>query len=103
MDAAPWRAAADGVTLAVRLTPKGGRDAVEGIGRDGAGRTHLRARVAAPPVDGAANAALVKLIAKALGLPKSTISITAGDAARVKTLRIAGDATEIEARLTRLI
>lgn len=76
--------------LAVRLTPRGGRDAVEGWARDEAGRAYLKVRVAAPPVDGAANAALVRLIAKALGLPARAVQIAAGETARIKQLEIEG-------------
>ena len=74
--------------LIVRLTPRGGRDAIDGWARDGAGRLYLKVRVAAPPVDGAANAALEKLIAKALKRPASTVRIVGGDHARLKQLEI---------------
>jgi uncharacterized protein YggU (UPF0235/DUF167 family) len=50
----------------------------------------LKARVAAPPVEGEANAALVRLIAKALGLPRSAVRIASGETARVKVLEIDG-------------
>ena len=50
----------------------------------------MKARVAAPPVDGAANAALVRLIARALGVPKSGVAVVAGQTARVKTIEIVG-------------
>ena len=50
----------------VRLTPKGGRDAIEGWWRDAAGRSALKARVAAPPEDGKANTALISLVAQTL-------------------------------------
>jgi len=53
--------------------------------------TVLRLRVAAVPDKGKANAAVIALLAKALGLPKSALSITAGDTARLKTLRIDAD------------
>ena len=76
--------------LAVRLTPRGGRDAIEGWARDAAGRAYLKVRVAAPPVDGEANAALVKLIAKALGRPAGAVRIATGDTARIKQLEIDG-------------
>jgi uncharacterized protein (TIGR00251 family) len=78
------------VRLAVRLTPRGGRDAVEGWARDEAGRAYLKVRVAAPPVDGAANAALVRLIAKALKRPLSAVTLASGETARVKQLEIEG-------------
>ena len=83
--------------LIVRLTPRGGRDAVEGWARDEDGRPHLKARVAAPPLDGAANAALERLIAKALKRPRGAVRIVAGEHARLKHLEIEGAA---EADLT---
>jgi len=76
--------------LAVRLTPRGGRDRVEGWARDAAGRAYLKVRVSAPPVDGEANAALVKLIARTLKLPASAVRIAAGDSSRIKQLEIDG-------------
>ena len=74
----------------VRLTPKGGRDAIEGWVRDARGVALLKVRVAAPPTEGAANAALERLIAKALGCPKSAVWIVAGAQGRVKHLEIEG-------------
>jgi uncharacterized protein len=82
---------ADHVRLTVRLTPNGGRAKVEGIEKDAAGTAYLKARVSEPPEKGKANAALVALIAKAFGVPKSRISILSGDTARLKTLRIDAD------------
>lgn len=77
-----------GTLLRVRVTPKGGRDAIDGPGVDAAGLAHLKVRVSAPPEDGAANAAVVKLLAKSLKLPKSSLSIDSGATSRVKILRI---------------
>ncbi|MCC7268761.1 MAG: DUF167 domain-containing protein [Caulobacteraceae bacterium] len=74
--------------LTVRVTPRGGRDAVEGWAKDAAGRAFLKLRVAAPPADGAANAAAVALLAKALKRPKSRIAIVSGETARLKTVEI---------------
>jgi uncharacterized protein YggU (UPF0235/DUF167 family) len=76
--------------LAVRLTPRGGRDGVDGWDRDAAGRAYLKVRVAAAPTNGEANAALTRLIAKALGRPASAVRIAAGATARVKQLEIEG-------------
>ncbi len=90
--ALPWRAGADGIELHVRLTPRGGRDALEGCETRDDGRTVLKARVRAAPEDGKANAALTKLIARALRLPASAVRIVAGETARVKTIEISGDA-----------
>lgn len=86
--------------LAVRLTPRGGRDRIDGWAEDEAGRPVLKVRVAAPPVEGEANAALLRLIAKALGAPKSAVRIVSGDTARVKQLEI--DGLESEALRARL-
>lgn len=86
----------------MRLTPKSSRDAVEGVETAADGRSHLRARVRAVPEKGRANRALVKLMAAALGVPAGTVAIAAGDTARLKTVRIAGDASAIEATLAAL-
>ncbi len=76
--------------LSVRLTPRGGRDAVEGWARDAAGRAHLKVRVSAAPTEGEANAALEALIAKAAGRPRSAVRVVAGQTARLKQLEIDG-------------
>jgi uncharacterized protein (TIGR00251 family) len=86
--------------LAVRLTPRGGRDAIEGFSTDESGRPVLKARVAAPPVEGEANAALIRLIAKAVGVPRGAVRLVSGDTARLKILEIDGvDEAEVRARL----
>ena len=94
---------ADGrLRVRVRLTPRGGRDGIDGFGHDAAGERLLRARVAAPPVDGAANDALVRLLAKALGVPRSAVTIASGETSREKTVEIRGDVVELAARLAAL-
>jgi uncharacterized protein YggU (UPF0235/DUF167 family) len=103
LTALPWHRTATGLRLTVRLTPRGGRDALGGGRLDQAGRAQLLARVAAPPVEGAANAALVRLVAKALSVPKSAVAITAGGTARIKTLEITGDPAILERALKALI
>ena len=102
MSALPWSRTATGLRLIVRLTPRGGRDALGGTRYGEAGRAQLLARVASPPVEGAANAALVKLVAKSLGLPKSAVTLAAGETSRVKTLEIAGDPAALERVLAAL-
>jgi uncharacterized protein YggU (UPF0235/DUF167 family) len=86
-----FRPRADGLDLFVRLTPKSSADKVEGLETTADGHSHLKARVRAVPEKGAANTALEKLIAKALGVPASTVTVSAGGTARLKTLRITGD------------
>lgn len=76
--------------LAVRVTPRSGRDAVDGWSRDEAGRPLLKVRVSAVAAEGAANAAVVALLAKALGRPKSQVRIVRGDTARVKQVEVEG-------------
>jgi uncharacterized protein YggU (UPF0235/DUF167 family) len=80
--------------FAVRVTPKGGRDAVEGWTTDAAGRRLLKVRVAAAAADGAANAAVIALIAKALGVARPGVRIASGQTARVK--RIEAEVTEAD-------
>jgi len=63
------------------------------------GRPALRLRVTAPPVKGAANAALIAYVAHALGLRKSEVRIASGETARLKLLELSGDAASISARL----
>jgi uncharacterized protein len=76
--------------IAVRLTPRGGRDVIEGWATGPDGRSYLKIRVAAPPVEGAANDALVRLVAKSLGLPTRAVRIAGGEHARLKQLEIDG-------------
>jgi uncharacterized protein YggU (UPF0235/DUF167 family) len=76
--------------LAVRVTPRGGRDAVDGWTSDAEGRPLLKVRVAAAAAEGQANAAVVVLIGKALGRPKSAVRLVRGETARVKLLEIDG-------------
>nr|WP_210341795.1 DUF167 family protein [Rhizobium setariae] len=92
----------DHVRLTVRLTPNGGRDAIDGIEDDGSGGTWLKARVSAVPEDGKANKALIALIAKRLGIAKSLVSIVSGETSRKKILRIAGDPEDLLVRIKSL-
>lgn len=86
--------------LAVRVTPKGGRDAIDGWSLDSAGRPLLKLRVSAAAADGAANAAVIIVLAKAVGRPKSALRIVSGDTARVKLIEIEGLSPEdLAARL----
>ncbi|MEF3132656.1 DUF167 domain-containing protein [Rhizobium sp. 268] len=99
----PWSLFDDHVRLAVRLTPNGGRDAIDGIEADGEGETHLKARVTSVPEKGKANKALILLIAQSLRIPKSSISLVSGDTARKKILRIDGDPEDLAKKLETLL
>lgn len=87
----PWSTVDGGLRLALRLTPKAANDRVDGIGQLSDGRSVLLARVRAVPEKGAANKALEKLLAKALGLPARDVSVETGHTARLKTVFIAGE------------
>lgn len=76
--------------LAVRVTPKGGRNGADGWGLDPAGRAFLKLRVSVAPADGEANAAVIALVAKALRIPKSAVRIASGETARLKMLDLDG-------------
>jgi uncharacterized protein len=81
--------------LTVRLTPRSGRDEVSDYRDD-----VLLVRVTAPPVEGAANEALVALLAKALGLPRANVVIAHGHGSRTKVVDVLGlDRDEVLARL----
>ena len=96
----PWRPAPEGgLLLAVRATPRGGRDRIEGIVMDAEGRPALAVRVSVPAEGGKANAAVLRLLARALGLPKSAVRLEAGETARSKRLRLDGDAQSLAERL----
>lgn len=98
----PWVPGAGGLLLTVRLTPKGGRDAIDSVERLADGSTVLKVRVRAAPHEGAANEALVRLLAAELGIRRSGIELIAGASARVKRLQLAGDPGTLAARLEKL-
>ena len=98
----PWTVAADGLALAVRLTPKGGRDSIDGVEQLADGRSVLKARVRAPASEGEANAALVKLIAKTIGVAPREVELVAGATSRVKRLKVAGHGAALAAALEKI-
>ncbi len=98
----PYRLADDHLLLAVRLTPNGGRDALEGVEMTADGQAHLKARVTAVPEKGKANKALVALLSKALKVPKTAISVVSGETARQKILRIDADPEDLKSRIEAL-
>ncbi|HTE87072.1 MAG TPA: DUF167 domain-containing protein [Dehalococcoidia bacterium] len=75
----------DAAQIHVRLTPRGGRDAIAGW-RDG----ELHIRVSAPAIDGRANEALIRLLARALGVARSRVTIVHGERARLKHIAVEG-------------
>ncbi len=79
------------IRFAVRVVPRGGRDAIDGVTDAG----ELRCRVSAAPADGAANKALLRLVADACGVPPSAVILEAGATSRTKRLRVEGVAAEV--------
>ncbi len=98
----PWRRDADGILLSLRVTPNASADRIEGVEDRDDGSAVLRIRVIAVPDRGKANAAVTALLAKGLGIPKSTITLVSGDTARLKTVRLAGDPDALLAALAAL-
>ena len=98
----PWVSHAGGITLAVRLTPKGGRDAIDGVEQLADRRSVLKVRVRAAPSEGEANDALIRLIAKILDVARRDVALTAGHTSRIKRLAISGDGAALAAKLETL-
>jgi uncharacterized protein len=91
MGRGPWALTADGVEVRVRLTPRGVRDALDGIETLADGSVVVKARVRAAPVEGEANAALLACLARTLKVRARDLSIISGETARIKTILIRGD------------
>ena len=98
----PWTPTADGVVVEVRLTPRGGRDAIEGVERRADGRAVLKARVRTAPSDGEANRALCRLIADALDIAPRQVTVVAGVTSRLKRVSVAGEPAALVAALRRM-
>jgi uncharacterized protein (TIGR00251 family) len=95
----PYRRDGDGILLFLRVTPNAGLDRIEGFESRDDGTTVLRVRVRAVPDKGKANAAVIALLGKTLGVPRSSISLVAGETSRHKTLRVDGDADRLAEQL----
>lgn len=89
-----WRRSKEGIVLSIRLTPKSSYDELSGIVTHD-GKAVLKARVRAVPDKGKANAALVKLIAKWLRVPASTVGLASGGKSRLKSIAVSGDTQKL--------
>ncbi len=98
----PWRSRPDGLEVRVRVTPRGGRDALDGVETLSDGRPVLKVRVRAVPEDGAANEGVRRLLARVLGRPVSAVSLEAGATARLKTFLVAGEPGKLASALAEL-
>jgi uncharacterized protein len=94
----PWRLGDGCVIVRVRLTPKSSIEGVAGVGPTPEGAA-FAAKVRAVPAEGEANAALERLVARWLDVPKSTVRVTHGAKSRVKSLTISGETGCLERRL----
>lgn len=98
-EASPFRAVADGVRIAVRLTPRAQAERIQGVATEADGTAVLKVAVAAPPERGRANDALLRLLAKRWRLAKTSLSLVSGAARRRKTLHLAGEPAALLAHL----
>src|SRR5579864_476361 len=95
----PWRSSVRGISVSLRVTPRGGRDAIDGLGRLADGRSVVKVRVRALAEGGEANRAVVRLLAKALGVRQAAVSIASGATSRLKRVEVSGDAITLGRRL----
>ena len=98
----PWTIVSGGIVVTVRLTPKGGRDAIDGIETLADGSVVLKVRVRAVPSEGEANAALGRVLAKALAVPPRDVEIISGHTSRIKRVKISGDAAALTLALEKI-
>jgi uncharacterized protein (TIGR00251 family) len=87
----PWRYSTQGISVALRVTPRGGRDDIDGIETLADGRSVVKIRVRAIAEGGEANRAVTELLAKALGVPKARVRILSGATSRLKQMAVDGD------------
>jgi uncharacterized protein len=98
----PWAPSADGLVVTVRLTPKAGRNSIDGMTRLSDGRAVLRARVSSAPSEGEANSALAHLIAKTLRVAPRDVTVVGGATSRIKRILIKGDVGSVVTALEKI-
>ncbi len=99
----PWRYSTDGISIAVRVTPRGGRDDIDGTERLADGRTVVKLRVRAIADGGEANRAVIELLARALGAPKRNVRLLSGVTSRLKQVAVDGDPRRLGETLQALL
>ena len=87
----PWRYSTEGISVALRVTPRGGSDGIDGVETLANGRAVVKVRVRAIADGGEANRAVAELLAKTLGVPKARVKILSGTTSRLKQVAVAGD------------
>ena len=98
----PWRTSTTGVSIALRVTPRGGRDDIDGIEQLSDGRSVLKVRVRAIADGGEANRAVLVLLAKSLGVSKASVSLLSGATSRLKQIAVEGDPAGLAEALRQL-
>jgi uncharacterized protein (TIGR00251 family) len=91
----PWRYSTQGISIALRVTPRGGRDEIDGIETLADGRSVVKVRVRAIAEGGEANRAVVELLAKALGVPRARVRVLSGATSRLKQIAVDGDPAKL--------
>ncbi len=99
----PWRYSTQGISVALRVTPRGGRDDIDGLETLANGRTVVKVRVRAIAEGGEANRAVTELLAKALGVSKRDVRVLSGTTSRLKQIAVDGDAAKLGEALRKLI
>ena len=99
----PWRYSAQGISIVLRVTPRGGRDDIDGIETLANGRAVLKMRVRAIAEGGEANRAVMELLAKSLGVPKGRLRILSGTTSRLKQVAVDGDPQKLGDALRKLL
>jgi hypothetical protein len=91
----PWRYSGGGISVALRVTPRGGRDDIDGIETLADGRSVVKVRVRAVAEGGEANRAITELLGKMLKVPKAKVRLLSGATSRQKQIAVDGDPTEL--------
>jgi uncharacterized protein (TIGR00251 family) len=98
----PWRYSKEGISVSLRVTPRGGRDDIDGIETLANGRSVVKVRVRAIAEGGEANRAVTELLAKSVGVSKSQVRLISGATSRIKQVAVDGDPRQLGERLRAL-
>ena len=98
----PRRYSTEGISVALRVTPRGGRDGIDGVETLANGRSVLKVRVRAIAEAGEANRAVMELFATTLGVPKARVRILSGTTSRLKQIAVDGDPRKLGEALRQL-
>ena len=99
----PWRVSTTGINIALRVTPRGGRDGIDGLEQLSNGRSVLKVRVRAIADGGEANRAVLALLAKSLRVTKASVSLLSGATSRLKQVAVEGDPGRLSEALRELV